>query len=208
MNYIWCGMIIISIIVSIFNGTTDATINAAFDGAKAAVDTILALAGVMCFWTGIMKIAEKSGLSDKVERLLRPLIHFLFPNSSGEAKKYIAMNMSANLLGMGNAATPMGIKAMLALDKENPKPTYASDDMCMLVVLNTTSLQLIPTTIIALRAAANSANPFSVIVPIWISSLTAVVAAVTAAKLWFCHCKNPPLGGSKHSHSVSGGYNL
>ena len=184
MNYIWCGMIIISIIVSIFNGTTDATINAAFDGAKAAVDTILVLLGVLCFWTGIMKIAEKSGLSDKVERLLRPLIRFLFPHSSDEAKKYIAMNMSANLLGMGNAATPMGIKAMLALDKENPQPAYASDDMCMLVVLNTTSLQLIPTTIIALRAAANSTDPFSVIVPIWISSLTAVVAAVTAAKLW------------------------
>ncbi|MBQ3471033.1 MAG: spore maturation protein [Clostridia bacterium] len=184
MNYIWCGLIIISLITAAVNGNMEVTINAAFDGAKAAVDTILALAGVMCFWTGIMKIAEKSGLSDKIEKLLRPLITFLFPNSSNEAKKYISMNMSANLLGMGNAATPMGIKAMQTLDKENPRPEYASDDMCMLVVLNTTSLQLIPTTIIALRTAANSANPFSVILPIWISSLTAVVAAVTAAKLW------------------------
>lgn len=184
MNYIWCGLIIISLITAAVNGNMEVTINAAFDGAKAAVDTILALAGVMCFWTGIMKIAEKSGLSDKIEKLLRPLITFLFPNSSNEAKKYISMNMSANLLGMGNAATPMGIKAMQTLDKENPRPEYASDDMCMLVVLNTTSLQLIPTTIIALRTAANSANPFSVILPIWISSLTAVVAAVTVAKLW------------------------
>lgn len=184
MNYIWCGLIIISLITAAVNGNMEVTINAAFDGAKAAVDTILALAGVMCFWTGIMKIAEKSGLSDKIEKLLRPLITFLFPNSSNEAKKYISMNMSANLLGMGNAATPMGIKAMQMLDKENPRPEYASDDMCMLVVLNTTSLQLIPTTIIALRTAANSANPFSVILPIWISSLTAVVAAVTVAKLW------------------------
>ncbi|MBQ3463005.1 MAG: spore maturation protein [Clostridia bacterium] len=184
MNYIWCGLIIISLITAAVNGNMEVTINAAFDGAKAAVDTILALAGVMCFWTGIMKIAEKSGLSDKIEKLLRPLITFLFPNSSNEAKKFISMNMSANLLGMGNAATPMGIKAMQTLDKENPRPEYASDDMCMLVVLNTTSLQLIPTTIIALRTAANSANPFSVILPIWISSLTAVVAAVTAAKLW------------------------
>ena len=184
MNYIWCGLIIISLITAAVNGNMEVTINAAFDGAKAAVDTILALAGVMCFWTGIMKIAEKSGLSDKIEKLLRPLITFLFPNSSNEAKKFISMNMSANLLGMGNAATPMGIKAMQTLDKENPRPEYASDDMCMLVVLNTTSLQLIPTTIIALRTAANSANPFSVILPIWISSLTAVVAAVTVAKLW------------------------
>ncbi|MBQ2670826.1 MAG: spore maturation protein [Clostridia bacterium] len=184
MNYIWCGLIIISLITAAVNGNMEVTINAAFDGAKAAGDTILALAGVMCFWTGIMKIAEKSGLSDKIEKLLRPLITFLFPNSSNEAKKFISMNMSANLLGMGNAATPMGIKAMQTLDKENPRPEYASDDMCMLVVLNTTSLQLIPTTIIALRTAANSANPFSVILPIWISSLTAVVAAVTVAKLW------------------------
>ncbi|MBQ6530631.1 MAG: spore maturation protein [Clostridia bacterium] len=184
MNYIWCGLIIISLITAAVNGNMEVTINAAFDGAKAAVDTILALAGVMCFWTGIMKIAEKSGLSDKIEKLLRPLITFLFPNSSNEAKKFISMNMSANLLGMGNAATPMGIKAMQTLDKENPRPEYASDDMCMLVVLNTTSLQLIPTTIIALRTAANSANPFSVILPIWISSLAAVVAAVTVAKLW------------------------
>ena len=185
VNYIWCGMIIISIIVSIFNGTVSETINAAFEGAKSAIFTVLSFAGVMCFWTGIMKIAEKSGLSQKIEKLLRPIINFLFPNSGDEAKKYIAMNMSANLLGMGNAATPMGIKAMSCLDRENSNPLYASDNMCMLVVLNTTSIQLIPTTIIALRVAANSADPFSIILPIWISSLTAVFVAVFLAKLYF-----------------------
>ncbi len=185
MNYIWCGMVVISIIVSVINGRVDETINAAFEGASAAVTTVLSFAGVMCFWTGIMKIAEKSGLSQKIEKLLRPIINFLFPHSGGEAKKYIAMNMSANILGMGNAATPMGIKAMSALDKENKNPLYASDDMCMLVVLNTTSVQLIPTTIIALRVAANSADPFSVVLPIWIASLTAVIAAVSLAKLYF-----------------------
>lgn len=185
MNYIWCGMIIVSIIVSIFNGTVNETINAAFEGAKSAVFTVLSFAGVMCFWTGIMKIAEKSGLSKKIEKLLRPIISFLFPNAGTEAKKYISINMSANLLGMGNAATPMGIKAMQCLDKENKRPLYASDNMCMLVILNTTSLQLIPTTIIALRVAANSAKPFSIILPIWISSLTAVIVAVTLAKLYF-----------------------
>ena len=185
VNYIWCGMIIISIIVSIFNGTVSETINAAFEGAKSAIFTVLSFAGVMCFWTGIMKIAEKSGLSQKIEKLLRPIINFLFPNSGDEAKKYIAMNMSANLLGMGNAATPMGIKAMSCLDRENSNPLYASDNMCMLVVLNTTSIQLIPTTIIALRVAANSADPFSIILPIWISSLTAVLSAISLAKLYF-----------------------
>ena len=185
VNYIWCTMIIISIIVSIFNGTVSETIDAAFEGAKSAVFTVLSFAGVMCFWTGIMKIAEKSGLSQKIEKLLRPIINFLFPNSGDEAKNYIAMNMSANLLGMGNAATPMGIKAMSCLDRENANPLYASDNMCMLVVLNTTSIQLIPTTIIALRVAASSADPFSIILPIWISSLTAVLSAVSLAKLYF-----------------------
>ena len=185
MNYIWCAMIIISIIVSIFNGTVDETINGAFEGAKSAVFTLLSFAGVMCFWTGIMKVAENSGLSEKLEKLLKPVINFIFPNAGQRAKKYIAMNMSANILGMGNAATPMGIKAMAELDRENKNPAYASDDMCMLVVLNTTSVQLIPTTIIALRAAAGSNDPFSVVLPIWISSLTAVLAAVTLAKLYF-----------------------
>ena len=185
VNYIWCAMIIISIIVSIFNGTVSETIDAAFEGAKSAVFTVLSFAGVMCFWTGIMKIAEKSGLSQKIEKLLRPIINFLFPNSGDEAKNYIAMNMSANLLGMGNAANPMGIKAMSCLDRENANPLYASDNMCMLVVLNTTSIQLIPTTIIALRVAASSADPFSIILPIWISSLTAVLSAVSLAKLYF-----------------------
>lgn len=185
MNYIWCGMVLVSIIVSLFNGTVGETINSAFEGAKESVFVVLSFAGVMCFWTGIMKIAEKSGLTEKIEKLLKPVITFLFPNAGSEAKKHIAMNMSANFLGMGNAATPMGIKAMQALDRENPRPLYASDNMCMLVVLNTTSLQLIPTTIIALRSAVGSQNPFSIIVPIWISSLTAVLTAVFCAKLYF-----------------------
>ena len=174
MNYIWCLMIIVSIVVSIFNGTVDQTINGAFEGAKSAVFTVLSFAGVMCFWTGIMKIAENAGLSQKLEKLLKPIINFLFPNAGQNAKKYIAVNMSANILGMGNAATPMGIKAMQCLDNENNNPLYTSKNMCMLVVLNTTSVQLIPTTIIALRVASGSANPFSVILPIWISSFTAV----------------------------------
>lgn len=185
MNYIWCGMILVSLIIAFINGTVDETVNAAFEGAKESVFTVLSLAGVMCFWTGMMKIAEKTGLSQKLEKLLSPVIRFLFPNAGSEAKKHIAMNISANFLGMGNAATPMGIKAMQALDKENLNPLYASDDMCMLVVLNTASIQLIPTTIIALRVAASSQDPFSIILPIWISSLTAVVTAVTVAKLYF-----------------------
>ena len=185
MNYIWCGIVLVSLIAAALNGTMDVTINAAFDGAKESVFTVLSFAGVMCFWTGMMKIAEKTGLSGRVQKLLKPITTFLFPNSDEEAKGYISMNMTANLLGMGNAATPMGIKAMLSLDRQNKHPFYASDDMCMLVVLNTTSIQLIPTTILAMRAGAGSSDPFSVVLPIWIASLTSVVVAVTLAKLWF-----------------------
>ena len=183
MNYIWCAMIIFSLIVAALNGSLDATVNAAFDGAKSSVEVVLSFAGVMCFWTGMLKIAEKSGISEKIEKLLNPLIKRLFPSASNDAKKYISMNMTANILGMGNADTPMGIKAMAELDKSNKNPLRASDDMCMLVVLNTTSFQLIPTTIIALRTAAGSAEPMLVIAPIWITSICSIIAAVTAVKV-------------------------
>ncbi len=183
MNYIWCSMIIFSLIVAAVNGTLDETVNAAFTGAQSSVEVVLSFAGVMCFWTGMLKIAEKSGVSDKIQKLLSPIVNRLFPNAGGEAKKYISMNMTANILGMGNAATPMGIKAMTALDKKNINPLYPSDEMCMLVVLNTTSFQLIPTTIIALRTAAGSADPMSVILPIWMTSAVSIVVAVTAVKL-------------------------
>ncbi len=183
MNYIWCAMIIFSLIVAAVNGSLDATVNAAFEGAKASVETVLSFAGVMCFWTGMLKVAEKSGMAEKIEKLLNPLIKRLFPSAPPDAKKYISMNMTANILGMGNAATPMGIKAMTELDKSNKNPLRASDDMCMLIVLNTTSFQLIPTTIIALRTAAGSAEPMSIIMPIWITSICSIIAAVTAVKV-------------------------
>ncbi len=182
MNYIWCGMIIFSLIVAAANGTLNETVNAAFDGAQSSVEVLLSFAGVMCFWTGILKIAEKSGISEKVEKLLSPVIRLLFPKADGEAKKYMSMNITANILGMGNAATPMGIKAMTALDKNNLSP-YPTDDMCMFIVLNTTSFQLVPTTILALRTAAGSQNPFSVIAPIWIASAVSIIIAVTAVKV-------------------------
>lgn len=192
MNYIWCGMIIFSLIVGAVNGRLDETVAAAFDGAQSSIEVILSFAGIMCFWTGILKIAEKSGVSEKIQKLLNPIIKRLFPNADGEAKRYIGMNITANLLGMGNAATPMGIKAMTALDKANKNPLYPSDDMCMLVVLNTTSFQIIPTTIISLRAAAGSTNPASVILPIWITSAVSIIAAVTAVKV-MCRFYRPRL---------------
>lgn len=176
-------MIIISVITAIFTGKVDETVNAIFEGASTSVATLISFAGAMCFWTGIMKIAEKSGVSAIICKIISPIVNRLFPNCGEKAKQHISMNMTANLLGMGNAATPMGMLAAQELDRENPTPDIPSDAMCMLVVLNTTSFQLMPTTILALRSAAGSLNPTSVIVPIWLASAFAVTIGILSVKL-------------------------
>lgn len=183
MNYIWSAMIIIALVCGAATGRLDATIAAAFEGADAAVKTLLSMAGVMCFWTGFLKIAEKSGAAAKVAKLLSPLVKWLFKGENDKAREYIAMNMTANILGMGNAATPMGIKAMTELEKTNPIKEKPSKSMCMLVAMNTASIQLVPTTILSLRAAAGSADPASVMPLIWIASLGGFVAAVVAVRV-------------------------
>lgn len=183
MNIIWGAMILLSIAVSFVTGRTEETVNAVFEGASTAVSTIISFAGVMCFWTGIMKLAEKSGIADFIGVVLSPVVKRLFPSSGENARRYITMNMTANILGMGNAATPMGMMAAEELDKENENPLYPSYNMCMLVVLNTTSFQLIPSTIISLRAAAGSADAVSIILPIWIASLFAVFMGVAAVRI-------------------------
>ncbi len=193
MNFIWGGMIVVSIITAFFTGRVDETLNAVFEGASSAVSTLFSFAGVMCFWTGIMKVAEKSGVSDFICKIISPLVNFLFKGCSEKAKRFISMNMTANFLGMGNAATPMGMLAAEELDKENTNPTTASYDLSMLVVLNTTSFQLVPATIISLRAAAGSLDPVSVIVPVWIVSAFAVMVAVMSVKLMFRHKKEEGL---------------
>lgn len=176
-------MMLVSVISAIFTGRVEETVQAVFDGAQGSMSTLLALAGAMCFWTGIMKIAESSGISDFISRLITPLTRLLFPGSGESARRYITMNITANLLGMGNAATPMGMLAAEALDGENPKPEKPSVNMCMLIVLNTTAFQLVPSTILALRAAAGAADAVSVIAPIWFASACAIAAGVTAVKL-------------------------
>lgn len=183
MTYIWCGMMFFSFIAAAVNGCMEETAAAAFDGAAMSVSTALSLAGAMCFWTGILRIAEKSGVSEKLRKFLSPVIKKLFPDTGEKAREYITMNIAANVLGMGNAATPMGIKAMNELDRENKNPLYASAAMCLFVVLNTTSFQLLPSTVIALRTACGSEKPFAVIFPIWITSAISVISAVIAAKI-------------------------
>ena len=179
MNYIWCAMVAASLVFAAVNGTVPETVAAIADGAAAGVGTVLSFAGIMCFWCGIMRIMEFCGAASAIKRVINPVVRRLFPGADDEARGHIAMNLTANVLGMGNAATPAGIKAMAALDKVNRDPAAASADMAMLVVLNTTSFQLVPTTIMSMRAAAGG-DPSSVVVPIWIASACAIAAAVTA----------------------------
>lgn len=176
-------MVLISFAAAAVNGCMEETAAALLDGAAMAVSTALSISGALCFWTGIMRIAENSGISEKFRRLLSPLVQRLFPDTGEKAREYITMNMTANILGMGNAATPMGIKAMNELSCENKYPEYASDAMCMFVVLNTTSFQLLPSAVIAVRTACGSENPFGVAVPIWAASAITVISAVALTKL-------------------------
>lgn len=185
MNYIWCGIMLFSLVTSIFTGRLESTVNAGITAAQNSVTTVLSFAGIMCMWSGIMKIADKSGITDIIGKILSPITKLLFPRlkRTDEAMRQITMNITANLLGMGNAATPLGLSAMRSLDTLNKKSRYASDEMCIFAVLNTASFQLIPTTIMALRTASGSANPSEIIFPIWIVSLMSLLCAVIAVKI-------------------------
>lgn len=185
MNYLFPILILVSIVCSIFTGRVAETTSAAFLGAENAVKAIVAMSGIFCFWTGILKISEKSGLSKVISRLIKPILRRIFPRLDPEdgAFSAITMNVLANLMGMGNAATPAGIEAMEKLDVLNGHSPYPSREMCFFVVMNTASIQLIPTTIMALRGSAGSENPAAIMVPIWITSVVALLAAMLFMKI-------------------------
>lgn len=168
---------IIAIVFGAINGRLDLIATQALEAAKDAVMTVLALTGAMCFWSGLLKIAEEGGVINALRRLLRPVLRLLFPSikPDSDAAGAIISNMSANLLGMGNAATPFGIKAMHELDRLSGHSGVASNAMCMFVVVNTASIQLIPTTMIAILSGAGAQNPFDIIVPTLITSFAALI---------------------------------
>lgn len=177
MNYLWSFFILISLAAGIVSGNLGEVSTAAVDGAKETVEMLVSIAGVMCFWTGMMEIAVKSGLTLKIQKLLDPITKFLFPGIRSEkAKNAVLMNVTANILGIGNAATPLGLKAMEELEKENFHKGIASDSMCRFVLLNTASIQIVPTTVFALRSAAGSKDPFIITPAVWISSVIACIA--------------------------------
>ena len=139
----------------------------------------------MCLWNGIVKIAMNTNLIDKLTNFLKPIISFLFPDLKKEEniKKEISMNMCANILGLGNAATPLGLKAMKSMQKINDKKDRLSDSMMMFVVINTASIQIIPTTVIAIRNSLGSENPTSIVFPVWIATIAAAVFGIIATKI-------------------------
>ena len=183
LNYIWMGMLIIGFVVGMLNGRLEQVTQAAFNSAGRAVELSIGLLGMMCLWSGLMHIAEKSGLLKFIARMARPLLRLLFPQLANNDKALgaIVMNLAANFLGLGNAATPLGIRAMSELQKVNRSRDTASDSMCMFLVLNTSAIQLIPTTVIALRSSAGSAVPSEITACIWIASIGASITGIVAA---------------------------
>lgn len=184
LNIIWPVFIIISFAYAIIMGNVQEVNKSIFDSAGSAVELSITFLGTMCLWNGIMKIVQETSLINKLTTLLKPLMNFLFPELKKEssAKEKISMNIIANILGLGNAATPLGIKAMSELQKENTKKDTLSNSMVMFIVLNTASLQLIPTTVIAIRTSLGSENPSSIIVPVWIATMAAAITAIFITK--------------------------
>jgi len=180
LNVIWLVLIVISVAVAAVNGRIEVISQASFEGAKTGITVCFGLLSVLVFWMGMMKIAEKSGLLDLLSKALSPLVQILFPDvpKGHPAIGYILSNMSANLLGLGNAATPMGIKAMEELQKINPNKQKASPAMCTLLAINTASITLIPTTMIAIRMQYGSANPADIVGTTLLASFLATVFAV------------------------------
>ena len=183
MSWIWGGMIILSLLFGAVTGRMDAVSEAALSGAQSAVELSLSMAGVLCLWSGIMEIMRVCGLSEGLARAFRPLMRRLLPAASRDSETLAAVsaNVSANLLGLGNAATPLGIQAARRMARGCGG--VASDELCRLVVLNTASIQLLPTTIASVRAAAGCKTPFDILPAVWLASVLSVTAGLTAAWL-------------------------
>lgn len=201
LNYIWFGLMALALVVAIFTGNAAAVTKASVESAKTAVEISLGLVGIMTLWLGIMRVAEQSGLVGMLSRVLRPVSRLLFPEvpSDHPAVGAMVMSVSANMLGLSNAATPLGIKAMEELQKLNPDKETASNPMVTFMVLNTAGVQFIPTTIIAVLAAAGAQAPTAIIPTTLVATLCGAAAAVTTAKVlqrFFPERRRPDAGSA------------
>ena len=182
MTVIWTGMVALSILCGLAAGRGPEVAAAAAEGAAAAVALSLSIAGMLCLWTGVMEVMRQSGLAGQLSRLLAPLLRRLFPQAARDRRTMdaISANVSANLLGLGNAATPLGLEAARGLARSSPGT--ASDGLCMLVVCNTASIQLIPTTVASVRAAQGCQTPFDILPAVWLASALSVGVGILACK--------------------------
>ena len=183
MSVIWTMMVGASVLCGLATGRAEGLAAAALEGAAAGVTLCISMAGGLCLWSGIMEVMKRSGLSAGLSLLLGPLLGRLYPDFARDrpVMDAVCANVSANLLGLGNAATPLGLEAARRMAQRTPG--RASDSLCLLVVCNTASIQLIPTTVASLRAAAGSTTPFDILSAVWLTSTLALAAGLGAAKL-------------------------
>lgn len=180
-------MIISAVAAGILVGRISDVSSAAVEGASKAVNFVIGISGIICFWSGMMEIMKQSGILKTIAKLIRPLLRPLFGKNAANdsrASEYISANITANLLGLGNAATPFGLKAAARLNELDGNGTDAPSSLITLVVLNTASLQLIPTTVAGIRSSLGAANPYDIIVPVWAASMLSVIAGVTATRIF------------------------
>lgn len=187
MNYLWGGMLLLGVIYGAFAGTLDGVTEAIINSAKEAVNLVIAIAGITAFWTGIMKIAEQTGLVEKLARRIQPLLRFLFPELKNQEKAnyYISLNFLSNFLGLSHASTSSGLLAFQELDRLNGYSTIASKSMCTFLIINVSSLQLLPINMIAYRAQYGSPNPAAIVEPAIFATGMSTLAAVI-----FCRIMN------------------
>ena len=184
MSVIWTGMVVISIVFGLLTGRGELVARASIDGAKAAVELCLSIGGMLCLWSGAMEVMRRAGLSERLSALLRPVLRRLYPDwaEDGAVMNDISANVSANLLGLGSAATAPGLSAVRRMSRRSGG--IADDAMCMMIVCNTASIQLIPTTVATVRAAAGSAAPFDILPAVWLASGLSVLTGICAVKLF------------------------
>ncbi len=185
LGIIWVIFIVISVLFGAYSGNGAAVGNAALEGAQAAVEFCISIGGIICLWCAVMELMKQAGILSFFVKLLKPVLKRIFPHAAkdDDILEPLSMNVAANLLGLGNAATPMGIKAAKGMALLSPD-AKASNELCRLVVLNTASIQLLPTTIAAIRAANGASAPFDILPEVWISSAASVIVGLLAARLF------------------------
>lgn len=191
LNVLWPIFIIISFVYAILFGNVEEVNNGIFSSLTDAIQLTITFLGTMCFWNGIMQIAQNTSFVDKLVHILKPFLRFLFPDLNPKDKAYqeISMNVVANILGLGNAATPLGLKAMTTLQEKNPQKDTVTNAMAMFIILNTASIQLIPTNVIAIRTALGSQNASGIIFPVWIATIVAAIAGIAVTKICIAKSK-------------------